>query len=196
MNRFTSSSALAIGTALTLAACGMGAASSGGQPSTSTATSRPATSGATAGAKAPAAASGMGLHVAHTSLGNVLVDAHGMTVYLLTSDRPNTSRCTGQCLQYWPIVPSAQARAKAQGVTARLGTTKATNGSSMATAGGWPLYTFVKDKAAGDVTGEGVATFGGIWYAVSPSGQAVKGSAAKASSAPPSTSSGGGAYGY
>jgi predicted lipoprotein with Yx(FWY)xxD motif len=193
MNRFTSSSALAIGTALTLAACGMGGTSSSGQPSTSSAATSPAKASP---AKARAVSSSKALHVAHTSLGNVLVDARGMTVYLLTSDKPNTSRCSGPCLQYWPIVPGAQARTKAHGVMARLGTTKATNGSIMATAGGWPLYTFVKDKAAGDVTGEGVATFGGIWYAVSPSGQAVKGSAAKASSASPSTSSGGGAYGY
>jgi len=63
----------------------------------------------------------------------------------------------------------------------------------MVTAGGWPLYTFVKDKAPGDVTGEGVKTFGGTWLAVSPSGVAVS---APATSAPATTSGGSGGGGY
>ena len=61
---------------------------------------------------------------------------------------------------------------------------------------GWPLYTFVKDKAPGDVAGEGVKTFGGTWYAVSPSGKPV---IAPATTSPPTSSSGsggGGGYGY
>jgi Secreted repeat of unknown function len=74
-----------------------------------------------------------------------------------------------------------------QGVSAALATTKATSGTSMLTAGGWPLYTFVKDKTPGQVAGEGVKTFGGTWYAVSPSGTPVM---APAKSAPATTSSG------
>jgi hypothetical protein len=67
----------------------------------------------------------------------------------------------------------------------------------MLTAGAWPLYTFAKDKAPGDVNGQGKKSFGGTWYAVSPSGMAVKATAnsAPASSAP-ATSSAGGGYKY
>jgi predicted lipoprotein with Yx(FWY)xxD motif len=139
------------------------------------------------------------LGVATTSLGPVLVDSKGFTVYLLTADTAGHSTCSAQCLQYWPLVPApAGAGVPAvQGVSAALGTTKATSGASIVTAGGWPLYTFVKDKAPGDVAGEGVKTFGGTWYAVSPSGQVVT---ASAKSAPATTSSGGsgggGGYGY
>jgi len=139
------------------------------------------------------------LGVATTSLGPVLVDSKGFTVYLLTADTAGHSTCSAQCLQYWPLVPApAGAGVPAvQGVSAALGTTKATSGASMVTAGGWPLYSFVKDKAPGDVAGEGVKTFGGTWYAVSPSGQVVT---ASAKSAPATTSSGGsgggGGYGY
>ena len=130
------------------------------------------------------------LGVATTSLGPVLVDSKGFTVYLLTADTAGHSTCSAQCLQYWPLVPApAGAGVPAvQGVSAALGATKGTSGASMVTAGGWPLYTFVKDKAPGDVAGEGVKTFGGTWYAVSPSGQVVT---ASAKSAPATTSSGG-----
>ena len=131
------------------------------------------------------------LGVATTSLGPVLVDSLGLTVYLLTADTPGHSSCSAQCLQYWPPVPSPAGTGapSASGISAALSVTKATSGASMLTAGGWPLYTFVKDKAAGDVTGQGVKTFGGTWYAVSPSGAPVA-----ASPATTSGDSGGGGY--
>jgi predicted lipoprotein with Yx(FWY)xxD motif len=172
-----------IGAAATLmltAACG-----------TSTTTS--ASSGAPA--TAPSAAPGGVLGVATTSLGPVLVDGKGLTVYLLTSDSPGHSACSAACLAYWPPV-TGPAPASVKGVTAPLSVTKATSGTSMVTAGGWPLYTFAKDSAPGDVTGEGVKSFGGTWYAVSPSGKAVTGPAKAAPATTSSSSSSGGAYGY
>jgi predicted lipoprotein with Yx(FWY)xxD motif len=132
------------------------------------------------------------LGVATTSLGPVLVDHSGLTVYLLTADTPGHSSCSAMCLQYWPLVPAPAGSAPSvAGISAALSFAKATSGASMLTAGGWPLYTFVKDKAPGDVTGQGVKTFGGTWYAVSPSGAAVM---AAPKSAP--TTTGGGVYGY
>ena len=165
------------------------------------------TSSSVSSSKSSAPGSGMSgtapggaVAVAKTSLGPVLVDGKGMTVYLLTADTKGHSTCSDQCLQYWPLVPAPAGTSlpPVQGVTAALATTKATSGASMVTAGGWPLYTFVKDRAPGDVTGEGVKTFGGTWYAVSPSGAPVT---APATSAPSPTSSGGsagggGGYGY
>lgn len=139
------------------------------------------------------------LGVAKTSLGSVLVDSKGLTVYMLTADSPGHSTCSAQCLAFWPFVlaPAGTAVPSVQGVSAALATTKATSGASMLTAAGWPLYTFAKDKAPGDVTGEGVKAFGGTWYAVSPSGTAVM---APAKTAPATTSGGGsgggGGYGY
>jgi len=133
--------------------------------------------------------------VATTSLGPVLVDKKGFTVYLLTADAPGHSTCSTQCLQYWPLVPAGTAVPSVPGISAALSTTKATSGASMVTAGGWPLYTFVKDKTPGDVAGEGVKTFGGIWYAVSPSGTPVAAPAAPAAPAP-ATSGGGAGTGY
>lgn len=135
------------------------------------------------------------LGVATTSLGPVLVDSSGLTVYLLTADTPGHSSCSAQCLQYWPLVPApiGSGAPSARGVSAALSVAKATSGASMLTAGGWPLYTFAKDKVPGDVTGQGVKTFGGTWYAVSPSGAAVT---APPKSAPTTTSGYSGGNGY
>jgi predicted lipoprotein with Yx(FWY)xxD motif len=152
-----------------------------------------------AGASATTSASGGAVGVATTPLGPVLVNSKGMTVYMLTADSPGHSTCSAKCLQFWPLVPAPAGAGvpMVQGVTAALATTKATSGASMLTAGGWPLYTFVKDTAPGQVAGEGIKTFGGTWYAVSPSGTPVT---APAKSAPATTSSGsgggGGGYGY
>jgi predicted lipoprotein with Yx(FWY)xxD motif len=157
-------------------------------------TSTTSASSSAPGSATPAAPGGV-LGVATTSLGPVLVDGKGLTVYLLTSDSPGHSACSAACLAYWPPV-TGPAPASVKGVTAPLSVTKATSGTSMVTAAGWPLYTFAKDSAPGDVTGEGVKSFGGTWYAVSPSGKAVTGPAKAAPATTSSGSSGGGAYGY
>jgi len=145
-----------------------------------------------AGTSATTSVSGA-VGVATTSLGPVLVDSKGFTVYMLTADTKGHSTCSAQCLQYWPLVPAPASSdiSPVQGVSATLATTKATSGALMLTAGGWPLYTFVKDMAPGQVAGEGVNTFGGTWYAISPSGAPVMAAAAP----PPATTTSGGAYG-
>jgi predicted lipoprotein with Yx(FWY)xxD motif len=147
----------------------------------------------TTASAAPSASGGV-LAVAKTSLGPVLVDSKGRTVYLLTADTPGHSTCSDQCLQYWPLVaaPAGSGISPVPGVSAALTTIKSTSGASMMAADGWPLYTFVKDQAPGDVTGEGVKTFGGTWYAVSPSGTAVTAPATSA----PGAGAGGGGNGY
>ena len=141
------------------------------------------------GTSVTTSAPGGAVGVATTSLGPVLVDSKGFTVYMLTADTKAHSTCSAQCLQYWPLVPAPAGSdmSPVQGVSAALATTKATSGALMLTAGGWPLYTFVKDMAPGQVVGEGVKTFGGTWYAVSPSGAPVM---AAAESAPATSSSG------
>ena len=157
-------SAVALGPLLLLglAACGGGGSGYGAAPT-------PASTSAAAGS------GGAVVKVASTSLGKVLVDGQGRTLYLLTADSPNHSSCNTQCLAYWPAVtPGGTVPHSVPGVTAPLASTAVAGGGSTLTAGGWPLYTFVQDSAPGDVTGEGVASFGGTWWAVSPAGQPVK----------------------
>jgi predicted lipoprotein with Yx(FWY)xxD motif len=139
------------------------------------------TTASDAAPQAKTAASATGLHVASTSLGKVLVDTSGRTVYVLSADSPNHSTCSASCLQLWPAVaPGGHA-----GVTAKVGSTATPSGPMTATVAGHPIYTFSNDTAPGDVNGEGIQAFGGVWYAVSPSGAAVT----AAPSSPSSSSS-------
>jgi len=146
-----------------------------------------------AGTSVTTSTPGGALGVATTSLGPVLVDSKGFTVYMLTADTKGHSTCAADCLEYWPLVPAPAGSDVPQvpGVSAALATTKATSGAIMLTAGGWPLYTYIGDQAPGQVVGEGVNTFGGTWYAVSRSGEPVMAAAESA----PATTAGGGSYG-
>jgi predicted lipoprotein with Yx(FWY)xxD motif len=117
---------------------------------------------------APAPASTV--RVAQSELGRILVDAKGMTLYMFDPDQRGGSVCDAECLQAWPVVQGpAQA---GQGVDdSLLGTTKATDGTTMATYNGWPLYYFVQDRGAGDVTGQGASD---VWWVMSPDGKPMR----------------------
>jgi predicted lipoprotein with Yx(FWY)xxD motif len=161
---------------LTLSACGN---------SSSTTAQQPAETG-TSGAVATT-----GLRVAQTSLGKVLVDGQGMTLYVLSADGMNHATCDAQCLQFWPAVaPGGASKLKAAS-----GQTTTPDGTAIATVGGHPVYTFSLDKQPGDVKGEGVNEFGGTWHAASPTGTPVTQTAQAPSGGSSSTSTGRG-YSY
>jgi predicted lipoprotein with Yx(FWY)xxD motif len=140
---------------LTLSACGNG--------SSSTAAQQPA------GGTSAGGTTAHGLGIADTSLGKVLVDSRGMTLYTLSADGQDHSTCSSQCLQFWPAV----APAKAGRLSVTTGRTATPDGTAIATVAGHPVYTFSQDQQPGDVNGEGVDEFGGVWHAVSPTGGAV-----------------------
>ena len=122
-------------------------------------------------------------------LGSFLVDAKGMTVYLFAIDSPGHSACTGACLQYWPLVPTpATLPTSLPGITGTVGVLDRPDGAKQLTLNGWPLYTYAGDTAPGMTAGEGLNLSGGLWWAVSPSGSAVKSTGPGSS---PSSSSGG-----
>lgn len=110
--------------------------------------------------------------VAATSLGQVVVDARGMTLYMYTKDTrgATTSACTGQCLVAWPPVLATGAPT-ANGVTGALGTIDTPDGKKQVTLDGWPLYTYAKDTKPGDTTGQNVGT---VWFVLDPAGQPVR----------------------
>ena len=155
-----------------------------------TTTSKPSPSASPSGSEASPGASAAVLHVGSTSLGKVLVDSRGHTVYLLTADSKGHATCNASCQAYWPPVSaSGSVPHTLPGISASIGTAALPGGGQTTTAGGWPLYTFVKDTEAGDAYGQGIANFGGTWYVVSPSGQPIK---VKAPSESPSSSGSGG----
>ena len=124
--------------------------------------------------------------VSSTSLGKVLVDGRGHTLYLFEKDKRGKSACTGQCAVYWPpLIASAKPLARAGAKATLLGTTKRADGRVQVTYNHHPLYTFAKDTRKGQTSGEEVDAFGGEWYAISGLGAKLE---------KPSASGGG--YGY
>jgi predicted lipoprotein with Yx(FWY)xxD motif len=143
-----------------------------------------------------AATTGAQVKAAKTSLGRVLVDGHGKTLYLFAIDKRGKSVCSGQCAVFWPPLLSRTKAVAGTGVKASLlGTTMRAGGKLQVTYNGHPLYFFKSDAKAGQVKGEGVNGFGGLWWAVSPAGAAVKHSTATSSTPPTTTDPGYGGYG-
>lgn len=133
-----------------------------------------------------AATAGALVSTRNTSLGRVLVNSNGRTLYLFAKDRNGKSACTGQCAVFWPpVITRGKPRVSNGAKASLIGTTKRADGRLQVTYNHHPLYTFAKDKKAGQTTGEGVDAFGAEWDAVSPSGRKI---------GEPSTSSGGGGY--
>ena len=103
-----------------------------------------------------------------SSMGKILTDDKGMTLYTYDKDTKGASMsaCVDKCIAAWPpfLAPDG---AMASGnwtvvdVKDKDGAMK-----KMWAYDGWPLYHFVKDKAPGDTTGDGV---GGVWHVVKES---------------------------
>jgi predicted lipoprotein with Yx(FWY)xxD motif len=104
------------------------------------------------------------------SVGTVLDDGRGFTLYHLTTETGGQIKCTGSCPQTWPplLISSGQATASGD-LSAKLGTVQRPDGSTQVTFDGMPLYTYAGDSAPGQANGQGV---GGVWFAVTPSGAA------------------------
>ena len=112
------------------------------------------------------------INVARSSIGLVLVDDKGITLYMFGSDTNGTSTCYDQCVASWPpFVVKAKPVAGTGVDGSLLGTTTRNDGSMQVTYKGMPLYYFIGDKAAGDVMGQGI---GSVWYVVGPRGNVMK----------------------
>jgi predicted lipoprotein with Yx(FWY)xxD motif len=111
---------------------------------------------------------------AKTSLGRVLVNSRGHTLYLFGKDRNGKSSCSGQCASFWPpLIASGKPTVAGGAKGSLIGVIKRADGRRQVTYNHHPLYTFVKDKSKGQTKGEGVSAFGSKWYVVSPSGAKV-----------------------
>ena len=115
--------------------------------------------------------SGTVVSTAKTSLGRILVNSRGHTLYLFGKDRSGKSACSGQCATFWPPLIAKGKPGVAGGAKASLiGVITRADGRRQVTYNHHPLYTFVKDAKAGQTHGEGVSAFGSKFYAVSPAG--------------------------
>ena len=159
----------AVSAASLLALAGCGSSDTTAAAPSSSATSSSATSSSDASSSSsPAGTSTADLAVAQTSLGEVLVDGQGKTVYVFDKDAmgATASACTDQCATTWPAVVATAATPTGDGVDADLASITGVSGEPQVTVGGLPVYTFAKDAAPGDVMGQGVM---GKWWVLSSS---------------------------
>ena len=95
-----------------------------------------------------------------TSVGEVLTDANGMTLYIFDRDKADISTCTGECAEYWrPAIAPADAKP----IDDDLAPITRADGTLQWAEEGKPLYTYANDKKPGDVTGDGK---NGVWHVV------------------------------
>jgi predicted lipoprotein with Yx(FWY)xxD motif len=131
-------------------------------------------SGGSAGSVPVPRATGDPVSAQPTSLGTILVDGKGRTVYEFANDRNSASTCSAACAANWLFVPApAPLPASLPGVTGRLGTTTRPDGGHQLTVAGHPVYTFVGDSAPGQTNGQGITLNGGLWTVASAAGAPV-----------------------
>jgi predicted lipoprotein with Yx(FWY)xxD motif len=109
--------------------------------------------------------------VRSTSLGPVLVDSRGHTLYAFDLDRGPKSSCTGVCASEWfPFLTTARPLTAGGVPAGKLGLAKRANGKWQVMFSGHLLYFFAGDRAAGQVRGASIAH----WAALSKAGTKVR----------------------
>ncbi|HUC38315.1 MAG TPA: hypothetical protein VMR97_14485, partial [Acidimicrobiales bacterium] len=99
------------------------------------------------------------------SLGTILVDNKGRTLYSFTLDSGGKSACYAGCDTTWPplLVAAGTTPKGGPGVHGTLGTITRTDPGLQVTINGTPLYTYSGDSAPGQTNGEGIDS---TWYVV------------------------------
>src|SRR5690348_3490749 len=121
--------------------------------------------GALAAQSGIAKSGGAKVSLASTSLGKILVNSGGRTLYLFEKDKNGKSACSGACAANWPPLLTTGKPIAGAGIKASLlGSTRRSDGKLQVTYNHHPLYTFVMDKAKGQTKGENLDFFGGEWY--------------------------------
>lgn len=166
----TTISAIALSLALVLAGCGDddggGGIAETGDAETSSSTAADSTSSTTAAADAT-------ISLDSTSLGDVIVDAEGMTLYAFTPDSADASTCNDACADTWPPVADDGDVTVGEGLDEDLlSTITRADGSKQLAYGDHPLYLFSGDQSAGQTNGQGV---GDRWFVVDAEGELIQG---------------------
>jgi predicted lipoprotein with Yx(FWY)xxD motif len=146
--------ALAVVTAVLLAACGASSKTKTAAPTTVAESTTTALANASVGV------------VADPKLGSILVDAAGRTLYRFTKETNGSIACTGACISTWPpfLAPLGGPPSSRPGVGTLTTVTRPDGGVQVAYNGS-PLYHYAADTKAGDTNGQGV---GGVWFVVTP----------------------------
>ncbi|WP_299536773.1 hypothetical protein [Ulvibacterium sp.] len=99
------------------------------------------------------------------TLGNILTDSEGFSLYFFSLDSKGESNCTDGCVNAWPIFYEANLILDNGLDAADFGTITRSDGEMQTTYKGWPLYLFANDASASDVNGDGAND---VWYVAKP----------------------------
>lgn len=170
-------SALAV-VAIAVAGCGGSKSSNGGGSAGATATETTKASSPTTSAT-KAASNGAPAVVttkSNPTLGTILAAGpKKLTVYMFVADKGESSACYGACAVAWPpVTTTGNPKAEGGASASKLGTIKRTDGTTQVTYAGRPLYYYTPDSTEADITGQGVNSFGALWYVLSANGAVIK----------------------
>ena len=166
--RFRGLMILAVPGLIALSGCGSSSKTSTSATTPPTTGTSPVTTGST-------------VKTSPNSMGTILVDAQGKTLYTLDHDVGGKPTCTGGCAATWPplLAPTTGSPTGVSG----LGVMARPDGGQQVTYNNKPLYHYSGDTQVGETKGNG---FMGIWHVVilaHPPGTAP-------------TTAGSGGYGY
>ncbi|QYX46348.1 hypothetical protein K3F43_16790 [Pseudomonas tussilaginis] len=89
----------------------------------------------------------------------VMVDQAGMTLYTFDKDSGGKSMCNDECAKNWPPLMVKNGDMAEEGWSQ----IERDDGLMQWAYKGKPVYTFVKDKKAGDMTGDGMKD---VWHVI------------------------------
>ena len=105
-----------------------------------------------------------------STLGTILANAKGATLYVFAKDSGDKSACSGGCAAAWPALTGPAT--PGTGLDAQdFATITRDDGTQQITFYGHPLYTYAGDAVPGDVTGQGS---NGVWHVVGADGTPIE----------------------
>jgi predicted lipoprotein with Yx(FWY)xxD motif len=138
-----------------------------------TSVSTPSATQPTPSESVPPPARGTLVTTADSQFGEILFDDTGQAIYLFDKEQTTSPECYDECADAWPPVLTDGAPMPAQGARAdELGTTTRTDGTTQVTYAGHPLY-YYDHEGKNQVRCHDVRDYGGLWLAVTPSGEAA-----------------------
>ncbi len=111
-----------------------------------------------------------------TSLGMILVNSSGFTLYEFSIDKKKHDNCVSisECPEVWPPLLVSGAPTAGPGIKqSKLSTITLPGGAQQVTYYKHPLYRYSRDVNPGETSYVGANEFGGIWYAINAKGRTV-----------------------
>ena len=110
-----------------------------------------------------------------TSLGKLLTNSAGLTLFVFSKDSRNVDRCApvASCANVWSIISTRGTPTVGPGVKRSLLGTIHVRGRTQVTYAGHPLYRYAPEPTPGATDYVGAHASGGVWRAIRASGALI-----------------------